>query len=100
MAAEGRMAGDPWDKLPQPELEKLLVERWLYRGGLMAALVVLAVAGTLVASGGVQELPSQILIAAVAALIIAGAAVFIAMRRRDHQMLRELRRRRRGKGEG
>lgn len=88
------MPGEPWDELPQPELEKLLVERWLYRGGLMAALVVLAIAGTLVASGGAEDLPSQILIVAVATLIVAAAAVFIAMRRRDHQMLRELRRRR------
>ncbi|MBI2941251.1 MAG: hypothetical protein HYY04_12520 [Chloroflexi bacterium] len=86
---------DPPSDLADEQLQRLLIDRWLYRGALLALLVVLAILVTTLSAGGLDSVPRQIV---VGVLIVAGGAatiVFVAMRHQDRKLYRLLRDRRR-----
>jgi hypothetical protein len=88
------MNDEKWPSLNDDALEKLLVERWLFRGAL---LVVMLAAGLLITYLGMEGFHTPVERLTVAALVGvtlgAGAAVFV-MRNTDIRIHRELGRRR------
>ena len=84
-----------WLELKDDALEKLLVERWLLRGMLLAVMTAAAILATYVGMRGLDTFPDRLMVGALVGLAVsAGAAVFV-MRNRDIRIHRELRRRRR-----
>ena len=76
-------------------LEQLLVERWLYRGGLLAIMLISAIASTYLGIQGVTTVVDMVTVAALLALAVAAAVAAFVMRQVDLRIHRELRRRRR-----
>lgn len=93
----GRAVRDrEWLALGDEELERLLVERWLYRGLMLAVMLAAAIATTYLGVRGVTTLRDQVTVGILLTLgVIAGAAAFV-MRLGDLRVHRELRRRRSG----
>ena len=77
-------------------LEKILVERWLYRGAMLAVMFIAAIITTYLATQGVTTRANMLTVGALAALALVAAAVAFVMRLGDLQIHKELRRRRRG----
>ena len=75
-------------------LERLLVERWLYRGGMLAVMLVSAVLTTYLGIRGVTTVADTVAVGAFLALAAAAAVVAFIMRLGDIRIHRELRRRR------
>lgn len=84
-----------WEELSEDELEKLLVERWLYRGGVLVAGLVLAVLFTMVSTNGLGTLIEQVLAGVLAVLTVAAAGVFVYLRVHDRRIFVVLQQRRR-----
>ena len=83
-----------WLKLTDDALEKLLVERWLFRGALLAVMMTAAVLTTYVGMQGALTFLDRVTVGALVCLMVsAGAGVFV-MRNKDIRIHRELRRRR------
>ncbi len=89
------MTHQRWEELSADQLERLLVERWLYRGGVLAAALTLAVLFTMVSVNGLGTLIEQLLGGALAVLTVAAAGVFVYLRLHDRRIFLLLQDRRR-----
>jgi len=85
-----------WLTLGDEELERLLVERWLHRGLMLAVMLAAAVLTTYLGLRGHMTLVDRITVGALLALGVAAGAVAFVMRLADVRIHRELRRRRTG----
>ncbi|OGP21542.1 MAG: hypothetical protein A2038_02320 [Deltaproteobacteria bacterium GWA2_57_13] len=83
-----------WSALDNESLERLLVERWLFRGILLVAMLAAAIATTYLGTQGVSTLTDRLTVGALLAMTFFAGAVVFAMRLTDIRMHRELRRRR------
>ena len=83
-----------WLEKDDETLEHLLVERWLYRGAMLAIMFISAVISTYVGLQGVTSLADMITVGALLALAVTAAASAFVMRQADLRIHRELRRRR------
>lgn len=83
-----------WSALDNESLERLLVERWLFRGILLVAMLAAAIATTYLGTQGVSTLTDRLTVSALLAMTFFAGAVVFAMRLTDIRMHRELRRRR------
>ena len=88
------MRDEEWRALDDRRLEALLVERWLYRGALLAVIFTAAIVVTWLGTRGLRGILDQVTVGALVTLALAVAAVAFMMRQQDLRMLRELRRRR------
>jgi hypothetical protein len=88
------MRDQDWQGLDEEALERMLVERWLYRGMMLGVVFLAAVVTTWLGVRGVASVADQITVGALVALALAAAAVAFAMRVQDLRIHRELRRRR------
>ena len=75
-------------------LERLLVERWLYRGGMLAVMLLSAIITTYLGIQGVTTLTDMVSVGALLALGVTAGVVAFVMRLMDIRIHRELRRRR------
>jgi len=89
-----------WATLDDESLERLLVERWLYRGLMLAIMLAAAIVTTYLGMRGIATLLDQLTVAALLALALAAGAVAFTMRLADLRMHRELRRRRSARSSG
>lgn len=89
-----------WLDKDDENLEHLLVERWLYRGAMLAIMFISAVIITYVGVRGVATFADMLTVGVLLALAVAAAVVAFVMRLGDIRILKELRRRRRGDGSG
>lgn len=87
------MPDERWHELDDDALERLLVERWLYRGMTLGVILLAAVAATYLGVRGVTTLVDQVTVGVLVALALAAGALGFAMRREDLRIHRELRRR-------
>jgi hypothetical protein len=89
-----RMNDSEWLEQKDDALEKLLVERWLFRGVLLVVMMTAAVLTTYVGMQGLHTIVDRVTVGALVGLTVsAGAGVFM-MRNKDIRIHRELRRRR------
>jgi len=83
-----------WLSLNDDALEKLLIERWVFRGALLVLMLAAAILTTYLGMEGIPTLAERVSVALLVCVTAgAGAAVF-AMRNTDIRIHRELRRRR------
>lgn len=92
------MKDTDWLSKDDDALERLLVERWLYRGGLLAIMLLSAIALTYLGLRGIDTLTDRLTVGVVIALGLVAGAVGVVMRLVDRRIHQELRRRRRGRG--
>ena len=83
-----------WQSLDDEALERLLVERWLYRGLLLGVIFLAAIVTTYLGVRGLVDRADQITAGALVAVAFAAAAGAFAMRQGDLKIHQELRRRR------
>ena len=88
------MRDQDWQGLDEEALERMLVERWLYRGMMLGVMFLAAIVTTWLGVRGVASVADQITVGALVALALAAAGVAFAMRLQDLRIHRELRRRR------
>ena len=88
------MPDEDWRGLDDEALGRLLVERWLYRGLMLAIIFLAAIILTWQASRGLGGLADQVTAGVLVALALAAAVVAFVMRQHDLEIHRELRRRR------
>lgn len=88
------MPDEKWRDLDDDALERLLVERWLYRGMTLGVILLAAIAATYFGVRGVSTLVDHVTVGVLVALALAAGAVGFAMRQEDLRIHRELRRRR------
>jgi hypothetical protein len=88
------MRDEEWLERDDEALERLLVERWLYRGGMLAVMLLSAILTTYLGIRGVATLADTVAVGAFLALGVAAAVVAFIMRLGDIRIHRELRRRR------
>lgn len=86
---------DPeWLSLDDEALERLLVDRWRYRGVMLAVMLVAAIVAAYVWSRGITSVVDHVTVGALMTLaFISGVAAFV-MRLSDLRMYSEIRRRR------
>ena len=92
------MRDEEWRGLDEEALERLLIERWLYRGMVLGVVLVAAIVTTYLGVRGITGLVDRLTVAALVALGLAAAGVAFHMRQHDLRVYRELRRRRSGPG--
>jgi hypothetical protein len=92
------MRNEDWQRLDDDRLERILIERWLYRGLMLGVIFLSALAVTWLASQGLAETREQVTVGVLVALALAAAAVILVMRQQDLRIHRELRQRRRRGG--
>lgn len=92
------MRDEDWERLDDDRLERILIERWLYRGLMLGVIFLSALAVTWLASQGLAETREQVTAGVLVALALAAAAVILVMRQQDLRIHRELRQRRRRGG--
>lgn len=83
-----------WPKMTDAELERLLVERWVFRGALLVLMLAAAILTTYLGMQGAAAFWDRVAIGALVCLMVAAAAGLFALRSRDIRIHRELRRRR------
>ena len=83
-----------WLDKDDETLERLLIERWLYRGAMLAVMLLSAIISTYLGIQGVTTLADMITIGALLALAVTAAVAAFVMRLVDLRIHRELRRRR------
>jgi hypothetical protein len=88
------MRDGDWQGLDDDSLERLLIERWLYRGMMLAVILVAAIGATYLGARGLSGLTDQVTVVVLVALALAAASVAFVMRQQDLRIHRELRRRR------
>ena len=88
------MRDETWREMDDEALERLLVERWLYRGITLAVILLAAIATTYLGLRGVSTPADWVTVTALLALGLAAGAVAFTMRQEDVRIIRELRRRR------
>jgi hypothetical protein len=87
------MRDEDWLNKDSAVLEELLVERWLYRGGMLGIMLLSAILTTYLGLRGVTTFADMLAVGACLALAVAAAGVAFVMRLRDLRIHRELRRR-------
>ncbi len=87
------MRDSEWLDKDNAALERLLVERWLYRGGMLGIMLLSAIVTTYLGLRGVTTLADMLTVGALLALALAAAVVAFVMRLVDLRIHRELRRR-------
>ncbi|MDO8479599.1 MAG: hypothetical protein Q7W02_26070 [Candidatus Rokubacteria bacterium] len=92
------MRDSEWLDKDDTALEELLVERWLHRGGMLAIMLLSAVATTYLGIRGVATTADMLTIGALLGLAAAAAVVAFVMRLTDRRIHLELRRRKRERG--
>ncbi len=92
------MKDSDWLGKDDEALERLLVERWLYRGGLLAIMLTSAITLTYLGLRGIDTLTDRLTVGAVVALGLVAGAVGFVMRLVDRRIHQEMRRRRRERG--
>lgn len=92
------MGDEDWRGLDDAGLERLLIERWLYRGLMLGVIFLSAIAATWIGAGGLEGVGDRVSLGVLLALALAAAVVAFVMRQRDLEIHRELRRRRRAGG--
>jgi hypothetical protein len=85
---------DDWRGLDDEALERLLVERWLYRGILLGVMLLASIITSYLGIRGIADRVEQLTVGALLALALAAAVVAFTMRTQDLKIHRELRRRR------
>lgn len=90
------MRDEKWRRLDEEALERLLVERWLYRGMMLGVMMLAAIVVTYLGVRGIASRVDQVTVGALLALALVAAAVAFTMREQDLRIHRELRRRRSG----
>lgn len=88
------MRDEDWRQLEDDALERLLIERWLYRGLMLCVIFAAAIAATYLGVRGISGLADQVTVGVILALALAAGAVTFVMRQQDLRIHRELRRRR------
>ena len=88
------MKDTEWLALDDATLERLLVERWLFRGLLLTVMLAAAIAVTYIGMAGVSSLMDQLTVGALLVLAFSAGTVVFIMRLTDIRVHRELRRRR------
>jgi len=88
------MKDDDWMGKDSEALERLLVERWLYRGGMLAVMLLAAIFTTYLGIRGLASAADFVAAGAFLGVGIAAGAVAFMMRLGDIRIHRELRRRR------
>ncbi len=88
------MRDEEWQGLADEALERLLIERWLYRGMMLGVIFLSAIVATYLGIRGIGGLVDQVTLGVVLALALAAATVAWTMRYHDLKIHRELRRRR------
>jgi len=88
------MRDEDWQTLDDSGLERLLVERWLYRGALLAVIFTAAVIVTWLGTRGLGGLADLVTVGVLVVLALAAGVVAFVMRQQDGRILHELRRRR------
>lgn len=88
------MRDEEWRGLDEAGLERLLIERWLYRGMMLGVIFVAAIIATYLGVRGIESLADQVSVGALLALSLAAGTVAFAMRQQDLRIHAELRRRR------
>ena len=89
------MRDSEWLDKDDTALEELLVERWLFRGGMLAIMLLSAAVTTYLGLRGVATFIDAVTIGALLGLAAAAAAVAFVMRLTDRRIHLELRRRKR-----
>jgi len=92
------MKDGEWLEKDDETLERLLVERWLYRGGMLGVMLISAILTAYLGIRGVTTLADTVAVGAFLALAVAAAVVAFIMRLGDIQIHKELRRRRGRRG--
>lgn len=87
------MRDDEWQGLDDEALERLLIERWLYRGLMLGIMFLAAIIASYLGIRGIGGLVDQVTLGVLLALALAAAAVAWTMRQHDLKIHRELRRR-------
>jgi hypothetical protein len=93
---KGLTADPAWRAFDDEALERLLIERWLYRGGMLAVMLGAAVMTTYLGIRGVPTVTDRVMVATLLALALTAGTMAFVMRLADHGIHQELRRRRRG----
>ena len=88
------MKDGEWLEKDDEALERLLVERWLYRGAMLAVMLLSAISSTYLGILGVTTLADMATVGALLGLAVTAAVVAFVMRLADIRIHRELRRRR------
>jgi hypothetical protein len=88
------MRDGDWQGLDNDSLERLLIERWLYRGMMLAVIFFAGIGATYLGARGLSGLMDQVTVAVLLALAMAAASLAFVMRQQDLRIHRELRRRR------
>jgi len=96
LGRKGLTADPGWRALDDEALEQLLIERWLYRGLMLAVMLGAAVMTTYLGIRGVPTATEWVVIATLLALALMAGVVAFTMRLADLGIHQELRRRRRG----
>ena len=91
------MRDEDWRHLDDEALQRVLIERWLYRGLMLAVVFAAAVIVSWLASHGLSGTGDHITVGVLLALAIAAAAVAFHMRQQDLKIHGELLRRRRAR---
>lgn len=95
MDRKGRAVSDSeWLELKDDELEKILVERWLFRGVLLVVMMTAAVLTTYVGMQGLHAFVDRLTVGALVCVTLSAGAGAFMMRNKDNRIHRELRRRR------
>jgi hypothetical protein len=88
------MPDDAWRHLDDEALERLLIERWLRRGVMLAVILLAAIGATWFGIRGVETVLDHVTVGVFVALALAAGALGFSMRQEDLRIQRELRRRR------
>jgi hypothetical protein len=92
------MRDDDWKGLDDFSLERILIERWLYRGLMLGVILLSGMAVTWMTAHGLEGVREHVTVGVLAALALAAGVVMFVMRQQDLRIHRELRdRRRRGR---
>ena len=83
-----------WLSLNDDALEKLLIERWVFRGVLLVLMLAAAILTTYLGMEGLQTIVERASVALLVCVTIGAGAAAFTMRNTDIRMHRELRRRR------
>jgi hypothetical protein len=85
-----------WQGLDDEALQRLLIERWLYRGLMLAVVFVAAIITTWIGMRGMAGRVDQLTVGVLLLLALAATVVAFTMRQQDLRIHRELQRRRAG----
>ncbi len=90
-----------WQRLGTEELERLVIERWLYRGIMMGVMAMSAILTTYFGAQGLRTMADRLTVAALVIIALVAAIIAFSMRQHDIKIHRELHRRRQtGSGPG